>query len=169
MNKRLRENIEEPSKLTMSSHHGWNDWRSINFPRLQSHGRRQMDELRSHDHLLSIHWHSFLQLFVPGSPGHHIYCFPWAKSWEAWLKQSQATCFTSGPCSLSPLPPWPAFCQAFITLRIITPNYYQTPKYSFLAVSVSWNLVLWILQLTHTISYCALSSGNLGMVTLGPK
>lgn len=101
------------------------------FPRLQSHGRRQMDELRSHDHLLSIHWHSFLQLFVPGSPGHHIYCFPWAKSWEAWLNQSQATYFTSGPCSFSPLPPWPAFCQAFITLRIITPNYFQISQVEF--------------------------------------
>lgn len=56
------------------------------------------------------------------------------------------------------------------SLRIITPNYCQTPP------QVEFPCCLSILEPSvmipstqHTISYCALSSGSLGMVTLGPE
>ena len=147
---------------------GMNEGQSI-FPRLQGHGGRQMDEHRSHDHLLSIHWYSFVQLLVPGSPGHHIYCFPWAKSWVAWLKQSQATYFTSGPCSFSPLPPWPAFGQAFITKNHNTKLLSDPPQVEFPCCLSILEPSVMIPSTQHTISYCALSSGSLGMVTLGPE
>lgn len=65
----------------MSRHHGWNEWRSTNIRKMWGPGRgRQIDELSSHDHLLSDHWSFLVQLLVPGSLGHHIYCSPWAKS-----------------------------------------------------------------------------------------